>query len=131
MRPIHLNRSLIEYTIILGIRHIVAVPVSLCQKLCNHKEKSADFLIHSKHGLLSMYIINYPIYMPLVAAFLEYEQHVKNEGIVKRHTILAKSNGYPMQIVHLETTINKPVMRRGGYFYACTPNGIGLNQWEA
>ena len=62
-----------------------------------------------------MYITNYPLYIPLMAASLEYEQHVKNEGISEK-IILAKSDGYPMQIVQLETTVDKLNVRHGDYF---------------
>ena len=84
MQPINLNISLIEHTIILGIKHIVVVPVYSRQNLYKHKEKYTDFLIHGKRGLPSMYIINYPIYIPLVAASLEHGQHTKSEGIGKK-----------------------------------------------
>ena len=114
----------------LGIKNIVAVPVSFCQTLYDHEEKYADFLICGKHGLPSMYITNYPLYIPIMTAFLEYTQHVNNEGTSKKR-FPAKSNGYPMQKVQLETVINKLEMMRGDYFYACTPNDLNREQLEA
>ena len=65
-----------------------------------------------------------------MAASLEYEQNVKNEGIGKK-IVLEKFDGYPMQIVQLETTIDKLEMRRGDYCYACTPHGLSCKHREA
>ena len=130
MQPINLDRSLIEYKVILGIENIVAVPVHSCQKLWEHKEEHADFLIHGKHGLPSVHIIHYPKYIPLVAAVSQYKQHIVNKGSGKK-PILAKSDGYPMQIVQLETTINKLEMKCGDYFHAFTPNSLGSAQRDA
>ena len=76
-----------------------------------------------------MYLINYPIYIPLLAAFREYHQHVKNKGI-GRIIILAKSNCYPMEIVQLKTTIDKLKMRHGDYLYVCTIIGLDYKQKE-
>ena len=104
MWPINLNRFLIEHTIILEIEHIVAVPASLPQNMCYHRVEYADFLIHGKHRLLSMYLTNYQIYTPLLVAFQEYHQYVKNEGI-DENILFAKSGGYPMDMVQLEATL--------------------------
>ena len=71
-----------------------------------------------------MYITSYLIHTPPLAALLEYQQHVKNKGIDKT-IIPAKSDGYPMERVQLDTTINALKMRHGDYFYACTPNDLG------
>ena len=98
IRPINLNRSLIEHNIILRIEHIVAVPVCSFQKLLEHKDKYADLLIRDKHGLPSMYIIDYLIHIPLLEVSLEYRHDVVNEGI-GMNIILAKSSDYPMQLV--------------------------------
>jgi hypothetical protein len=105
------------------------VPTMLNQKLCNHREEYAYFLIHGKYGLQSMYLINYPIYIPLLTAFMEYQPYVKNKGIGKKR-ILAKFDGYTMEIVQLKTTIDKPKMKHGDYLYACTPNGLDRKQRE-
>ena len=92
MQPINLNRSLIEHNIILGIKHEVTVPASLHQEVCNHRAEHAEFLIHGKYGLPSMYLTNYPIHMPLLAAFQESCQYVKNNKISDL-IILVKSDG--------------------------------------
>ena len=77
-----------------------------------------------------MYLINYSLHIPLLSAFLEYQQCVKNKGIGKK-IILVKSDGYPMEIVQLKTTINKLEMRHGDYLYACTPNDLDHKEREA
>ena len=76
-----------------------------------------------------MYLINYPIYIPLLTAFMEYQPYVKNKGIGKKR-ILAKFDGYTMEIVQLKTTIHKPKMKHGDYLYVCTPNGLDREQRE-
>ena len=43
--------------------------------------------------------------------------------------ILAKSDGYPIEIVQLKTTINKLKMRGGDYLYV--PHDLDCIQWEA
>ena len=70
-----------------------------------------------------MYIINYPSHIPLLEVFLEYQQHSKNKGIDVKINF-AKSDGYPMERVQLETTIDKLEMRHMNYLYACMPNGL-------
>ena len=116
-----LGKSLIEHNIICGIEHIVAVPVHSCQKLWENKEKHAVILIHDRHGLTSLQIINYPNYIPFVATAEDYKEYIFNEGIGEK-TIFLKSDGYPMQIVQLKSI---------EYLYACTTNGLCCDQREA
>ena len=71
MQPIDLNRYLIEHDLILGTEHVVAVTASLCQKLWDHREEYADFLIHGNHALPPMYTTNYPLYIHLLVVLLE------------------------------------------------------------
>ena len=130
MRPINLNQSLVDHSVILGIEHTVAVPVSLRQDVCEHRTEDADFLIHDKHEVPSICPTNYPIHIPLVAAFQEYHQYFMNKGIGERK-ILAKSDGYPMEIVQLKITINNLEMRRGGWSYACMITDLDCRQRES
>jgi hypothetical protein len=45
--------------------------------------------------------------------------------------IVAKSDRYQMQLVHLETTIDKLKTKHGDYFYVCTLTGSGCKQLDA
>ena len=130
MRSINLDKLLIEHNIVCGIEHIVAVPVHSCRNLWKDKEKHAVILIHDKHGLPSLQIINYPTYIPSVAAAGEYKEYTFNEGIGET-PIFVKSDGYPMQIVQLKSTIDELDIKCGEYLYACTTDGIGCDQQEA
>ena len=56
IRPINLDRSLIEHNIMTGIEHVVAVPASLCQEMSNQRAEHAGLLIHSKDGLPLLYL---------------------------------------------------------------------------
>ena len=66
MQSINLNKFRIEHDSMCGIENMVAVPVHFCQKLWENKEKRADILIHGRHELPSLQIINYPKYITLV-----------------------------------------------------------------
>ena len=131
MQPINLNRFLIEHNIILWIKHIVVMLISLCQKICDYEEIYADFVIHGNYRLSSMYITNYPIYTPLLVAFLECKQYVRNEGIAEREIDLSKFDDCPMQRVKSETTINKLVIRHVYFIYAYTPDDLRRKQRES
>ena len=84
MQSIHLDKLLIEHNIVCGIEHIVSVPVHSCQKLWENKEKHAVILIHGRHGLPSLQIINYPNYIPFVEAADDYKEYILNKGIIKK-----------------------------------------------
>ena len=124
------DRSLIEHKIIMGVKHVVAVLASLCQEVYNHRTEHAGLLIHGKNGLPSMYLINYPTYIPLIAAFVEYHIYVKTNQI-DDEVIFAKANGYPVEIVETTTTINDLKMMRGDHLYACTKNYLACKRQEA
>ena len=108
----------------------MAVPLQSYQKLLGKKEKHPDILIHGRYGLPLLHIINYPKYIPLVAAVGQYKEYIVNKG-TGREPIFVKSDGYPMQIVQLESTIDTLDMKRREYLYACTTNGLGRGQRDA
>ena len=124
------DRSLIEHKIIMGVKHVVAVLASLCQEVYNHRTEHAGLLIHGKNGLPSMYLINYPTYIPLIAAFVEYHTLVKTNKI-DDEIIFIKANGYPVEIVQPTPTIDDLEMMRGDHLYACTKTGLAHKQREA
>ena len=94
------------------------------------EEKHADILIHGRYGLPSLQLINYPKYIPRVAATGQYKEYIMKKGI-NEEPIFVKSDGYPMQIVQLESTIDTLDMKRREYLYACTTNGLGRGQRDA
>ena len=120
----------IEHNVVCGIEQIVTVPVHSCQKLWKDKEKHAVILIHGKHGLPSLQIINYPTYIPFVAAAGHYREYISNKGIGETPTFV-KSNGYPIQIVQLKSTIDELDIKREEYLYSYTSNSLDLDQREA
>ena len=91
IRPINLDRLLIEHNIIMGVEHIVVVPASLCQEVCDHKGGHAGLLTHGKHGLPLMCLTKYSTCIPLIAAFVEYQTLAKNDEI-EDELIFAKAD---------------------------------------
>ena len=105
----------------------MAMSIYFCKTRWGHKEIYAYFLINGKHQLTSMHIINHPICIPLLTVSLEHGHYVVNEMTCKKLN-LVKSDGYLMQLVQLETTIDKLELMRGDYFYEYTPTGLGCEQ---
>ena len=127
MRSIDLDKLLIEHNVVCGIEQIVTVPVHSCQYLLKDKETHAVILIHGKHGLPSLQIVNYLTYIPFVAEIGHYKEYIFNEG-VRETPIFVKSNGCPMQTVQLKSTIDELDIKRGEYRYACTTHGLSHNK---
>ena len=60
----------------------------------------------------------------------DYKEYIFNEEIGEK-PIFVKSDGYPMQIVQVKSTIDELNMKRGEYIYACAANSLGRDPREA
>jgi hypothetical protein len=130
MRPINVDKSLIQHNIIMRVKYIVAVPASLCQEVCNHRAEHAGLLMHGKHGLSLMYFTNYQTHIPLIAAFQEYHNFAKTDG-TDTTLLFVKSESYPVDLVQPRTKLVNIEMRFGDYLYMCTTTGLDCKQRKA
>ena len=89
----------------MGVKHVVAVPASLNQDMCNDRAEHANFLIHGKYGphmgvphsLLNIHSPRYSICGIT---------HTRQDGNIDDETIFAKPDSYPAEIVQPTTDTN-------------------------